>query len=138
MKLTMEKLKRLIKEEIEKMNEGLPKPVADNAKRKIIMYKKTKVPYYFYAPERDQGQGVNSDENKKFVKLYYSGKFKGGYGAHYVADPKEDLAQAIMSQEGLQPDELQALFRPSEERAIIFIVDLPNKPIHGSEYIRRH
>ena len=138
MKLTMEKLKRLIKEEIEKMNEGLPKPVADNAKRKIIMYGKTEVPYYFYAPEKDQGQGVNSDENIKFAKKYYSGKFKGGYGAHYVANPKKPLAKAIMKQEGLQPDEIQAYFTDSMERAIIFIVDLPDQPIHGSEYIRRH
>tara|TARA_Y100000592_G_scaffold14464_1_gene20554 strand:+ start:661 stop:1077 length:417 start_codon:yes stop_codon:yes gene_type:complete len=138
MKLTMAKLKRLIKEEIEKMNEGLPKPVADNAKRKIIMYKNTEVPYYYYAPEEDKGQGVDSDKNKEFAHKYYSGKFKGGYGAHYVANPKKPLAKAIMKQEGLQDDEIQAFFTDSMERAIIFIVDKPNSPIHGSEYIRRH
>ena len=58
MKLTTQRLKQLIKEEIEKMNEGLPKPVADKAKRKIITYKNTDVPYYYYAPEKDEGQGV--------------------------------------------------------------------------------
>ena len=137
MKLTIQRLKRLIKEEIEKMNEGLPKPVADKAKRKIIMYNTKEVPYYFYAPEMNKGQAVDSDENKELAFLYYSGKFKGGYGAHYVANPKKPLAKAIMSQEGLKDKDIQALFTDAKERAIIFIVDDPHQPIHGSEYIKR-
>ena len=117
MKLTMEKLKKLIKEELQKLEEGLPKSVRDASEEGNINYNNINVKYYYYEPK-----GEKQDTKPAAIRTQIK-KLKDNYmyedGTYRAVKGGSNLEKQIMAKLKKDPKEWQML--RDDNRSMIFI-----------------
>jgi hypothetical protein len=95
MKLTMAKLKKLIKEELQRLEEGLPKPVLDASEQGNINYNNINVKFYYYEP-KGVTQDTKPDEIRKQIKQWKD-NYMDDDGAYRAVKRGSNLEKRIMT-----------------------------------------